>query len=349
MSGEERCSLAEILSDIMRNIYKSLLGIIISALFIYLAFRGIDLRLMISYSSRYHAGPIALCIIGQLATQILHWIRWGLILRRLGQVTWGRVFIMGAIGNAALFILPARSGELVRPTLASRENEIDFGQASATSAIERIADGLLVSAILFVSLTAMKKEMALRSIYYSGLAFLAIILGGSLILFISNRYQEASVSVIRRAIGWLSSQWADRLVRLFNSFIQGIRLSSDSNILLPYLGLSVALWGMDIISIYWLFGTLSHKLPFIAALIVIAALALGSLVPSGPARLGVFEFTIAYSLGIFSVGPEEAVLFATLFHIIAISLVLFLGILGLWLGRQWLKLSARNMRKSSLK
>ena len=333
MSGEEYCSLAEIIRDIMRNLYKSLLGIIISALFIYLAFRDINLRVLVNQLMKLPLKPIALCLAGQVASQILHWIRWGLVLRRLGRVNWGRILIMGAVGNAALFLLPARSGELVRPTLASRENEIDFGQASATSVIERVVDGLLVIAILFGSLLLMKFEITPRAVYNSGYTFLAIFLGGIVILLISIRHQDVIISMLQRSSRWISSHWVERLIDLFESFIQGIRISSTSSIMIPYLGMSLALWGMEFVSIYWLFGILSVKLPFMATFVVITILALGKLIPSGPVQLGVFEFSIAFSLGIFSVKSEEAILFATLFHVIVIISVLTFGILGLWLER----------------
>jgi|GEM_PF-4758323 len=333
----------------MRKTIKSLLGIIVSVVFIWLTFHDTDLQLMVSHLRRLPVKPIVLCLVGQLAFQILHWIRWGLVLRQLGRVSWIRIFIVGAVGNAALYIFPVRSGELVRPALASGENEIDFGQATATSVLERIVDGLLISAILFGSLIVMRDGMAPRVVYNSGMTFAVIFLGCSLFLIIGYRYKDAIVRVLQQTVGCLSSHWVNRLISLYKSFIQGIHQLSAGNVLIPYLGLSIILWGMDIISIYWLFGILSNNLPFIAAPVVIAILALGSLIPSGPAQLGVFEFSIVFSLGFFSIKSEEAVLFGTLFHIVVICLVSVLGILGLWLGRQWLKHSARNMRKSSLK
>ena len=75
---------------------------------------------------------------------------------------------------------------------------------------------------------------------------------------------------------------------------------------------------------------LSIELPFSAAAVVISVLALGSLIPSGPVQLGVFEFSIVLGLGIFSVQQEEAVLLGTLFHFIVISLLLVFVLIGLW-------------------
>jgi uncharacterized protein (TIRG00374 family) len=323
----------KILSTFFRLIAKYLLGVIVSGLFIWLAFRNIDLQLLVSHVRRIPVAPIALCVAGQFSLQVLHWTRWGLVLRQFGQVRWKRIFIMGAIGNAALYILPARIGELVRPTLATRENEIDFGAATATTVIERMVDGLVISAILFGSLLALRNEPTMRTLFKSGLAFFSVFVGGTLFLFLSYKYREAVMRTLQRIIGFFSPNWAKRVVDLFSNFIRGIHLASTSNVLLPYLGLSLALWLIDITSIYWLFGIIDIKLNFIAAVITISVLALGSLIPSGPARIGVFEFTIAFSLGVFSVPPEEAILIATVFHVIFIALVFVLGIVSLWLDR----------------
>ncbi len=316
----------------MRNILRSLFGIIVSVFFIWLALRGIDFRLVLSYLQRLSPEPIALCLAAQFCYQILHWSRWGLVIRQLGRVSWMHIFIIGAIGNAALYTIPARAGEIVRPTLAARENEINFGQATATSVIERIVDGLLVSAILFGSLASLKEEATLDSIYTSGVVFSAIFFSGILILFIGSKYQKTISRFLQRITNRISFQGAARLSDLFESFIQGIRLTSTGNVLLPYLVMSVAVWGIDILSLYWLFGILNLNLPFAAAPVVIAILALGSLIPSGPAQLGVFEFAITFALSLFLVEPEEAILFATLFHILMVSAALIPASIGLVLG-----------------
>lgn len=317
----------------MRNRYKSILSILISALFIYLAFRDTDLRDLTGRLANIPLGSLVLCFVGQLLSQILHWSRWGISLRRLGRVSWWRVFIIGAIGNAALMVLPARSGELVRPTLASREEEIDFGQASATSVLERIVDGLIVTAILFGSLQFIKVDSPPLALYNSGLIFLLLFLSIILILFASYKYQQSIIRMLQGLNRWISDQWVESLTSIFESFIFGTRIIAGSEVLIPYLIMSIVLWGMDFLSIYWLFGILSVELPFIASLFVIAILAIGKLIPSGPAQLGVFEFSIVLSLELLSVNSGEAVLFASIFHVIVIVSVLLFGILGLWLDR----------------
>jgi len=326
----------------VRSTIRYLIGIILSALLIWLAFRDIDLQKMISLFTGLSWKPIALCFIGQLLFQILHWIRWGFVLRQLGRVSWDRVFIMGAIGNAALYLFPARTGELVRPTLAAGEEEVNLGQTTATSAIERIVDGLLVSTILFGVLLTLGGNYAPQNIYRSGFVFLTIFIGGCFVVYFGSKHQDFVVNLLMGTMGRLLPYWTERVINLYIDFIQAIRVSATSNILFPYVGLSIALWLIDITSIYWLFGILNIDLTFIAASVVISILALGSLIPSGPAQIGVFEFSIVIGLGIFSIGQEEAVLVGTVFHIIVISLVLVLGLIGLWLNQTRIKSGARD-------
>jgi len=317
----------------MRNTFNTLVSILISALFTYLAFRDVDLRKLSNQLITLPIAPIALCFAGQIATQLIHWIRWGIVIRRFGRVSWWRVFIIGAIGNAALFVLPARSGELVRPTLASSEDEIDFGQASATSVLERIVDGLLVTVILFMSLQILNLKVIPRSLYNGGIILFIFFLLVIAILIVSNRYQESIIQMLQGLQRWISPRWVQPLTSLFQSFVSGIRILVTSKILIPYLLISIILWSIDLVSIYWLFGIFSFNLPFAASFIVIAILALGKLIPSGPAQLGVFEFSIVLSLELLSVKSGEAILYATMFHVIVILSVLIFGVLGLWLNR----------------
>jgi uncharacterized protein (TIRG00374 family) len=318
---------------IFNGIFRGFLGVLISGVFIWLAFRTIDIHSVVQRLQNVQAEPIILCLVGQFIFQILHWLRWGLLLRQMGDIRWGQIFIMGAIGNAALYILPMRSGEIVRPTLAARKDQINLGQASATSLVERLVDGFLVCGILFASLIAISGGAISSEVHKSGFLFLAFLLGGSVILLFGSIYEEKVEGILQRFVGRVSTRWAEMLIGFYEGLIQGIKLLSKRQILVRYIGLSIALWLIDIISIYWLFGILREELPFITAGIVISFLALGSLIPSGPIQLGVFEFSIVLGLSIFSVPSEDAVLLATLFHLILISLVSVVGILSFWLDR----------------
>ena len=112
---------------------------------------------------------------------------------------------MGAIGNAALYLLPVRAGELVRPTLAAGEKGINLGQTAATSVIERIVDGLIVSAILFGALLTLGDDFSPQTIYKSGIAFLTIFIGSYLFIFIGIKYQEFVVNLQIRTMGYSTS------------------------------------------------------------------------------------------------------------------------------------------------
>lgn len=130
---------------------------------------------------------------------------------------------MGTIGNAALDLFPVQAGELVRPTLAAGEKGINLGQTAATSVIERIVDGLIVSAILFGALLTLGDDFSPQTIYKSGIAFLTIFIGSYLFIFIGIKYQEFVVNLQIRTMGRLSPYWTERLINLYINFIQAIR------------------------------------------------------------------------------------------------------------------------------
>ena len=99
---------------------------------------------------------------------------------------------------------PYEPGNWYDPLKAAGEKLINLGQTAATSVIERIVDGLLVSAILFGALLTLGDDYSPQTIYKSGIAFLTIFIGSYLFIFIGIKHQEFVVSLLIRTLGRLS-------------------------------------------------------------------------------------------------------------------------------------------------
>src|SRR5262245_51279830 len=90
------------------------LGLMVSALFLYLTLRGIDfaeLRQELQ-SARYL--PLALALVVSSATCVVRAIRWRALFGQRTQTSLRFLFTSMMIGYLANNILPARAGELVR-------------------------------------------------------------------------------------------------------------------------------------------------------------------------------------------------------------------------------------------
>jgi len=309
----------------------ALIGLALSALFAWLAFRGLDTEVVLNQAGQIRLLPVLVCLATQVLCQLLRLLRWGLMLRRLGDISWRRVFAIGSVGTPAVSLLPARIGELVRPVLVAEESEIDFGRASATVVTERLVDGGLMSLVFLSLLSLFGKENTSAGLFVSGLAFSTLFLVAAIALWLGFRYRERVLQLIG-SLAHLSPGAARLTSRVFAGFAAALQPIVSRRVVLPYLGLSLLLWATEAISIYSLFGVTGQSLPFSASIVVLIAIVVGTLIPSGPAHLGIFEYSVVVGLSFFDPPIGAAAFFGALLHFLQIVVLLAFAWLGLWLG-----------------
>lgn len=307
------------------------IGLALSLLFTWLAFGSLDWTTIRVQMGSMRLAPILVCLLTQFLCQIWRFLRWGLMLRSLGEISWGRVFAIGCVGTPAVTLLPARVGELVRPVFVAEETDIDFGRASATVVAERLVDGALMSLVFFSGLALLHSQGASSSLFASGLAFAGIFTSAGVVLWLAFRHE----GIFLRLIGLLSGvspRFSHVASRLFQRFVAALAPIFSARVFVPYLAISLALWATEAISIYSLFGVIRQPLPFGASIIVLVAIVVGTLIPSGPAHLGVFEYTVIVALSFFDLPPGPSAYFSALLHFLQVAALLVLALLGLWLG-----------------
>jgi uncharacterized protein (TIRG00374 family) len=300
-------------------------------LFAWLAFRGLDVEIVRHQAGNIRLLPVLVCLATQVLCQLLRLLRWGLMLRRLGDISWRRVFAIGSVGTPAVSLLPARIGELVRPVLVAEESQIDFGRASATVVTERLVDGGLMSLVFLGLLSLQGKEHASAGLLVSGLAFSTLFLLAGIALWLGFRYREN----VLRLIGSLTrvTPGVARLAsRVFAGFAAALQPIVSRRVFVPYLGLSLLLWATEAISIYSLFGVTGQSFPLSASIVVLIAIVVGTLIPSGPAHFGIFEYSVVVGLSFFDPPIGAAAFFGALLHLLQIVVLLVFAWLGLWLG-----------------
>jgi uncharacterized protein (TIRG00374 family) len=300
-------------------------------LFTWLAFRGLDVDNLREQLGNLRMLPILLCLATQFLCQLWRFLRWGLMLRSLGDISWGRVFVIGAVGTSAVTLLPARIGELVRPVFVAEETDIDFGRASATVVAERLVDGLLMSLVLFSGLALLRNKGASQDLLTSGIVFAAIFVLAGIGLWLAFQHQDFVLRSLGRLTG-ISPVLSRTASRIFQGFFGALEPIFSQRVLLPYLLISVGLWITEAVSIYSLFGVMSQPPAFSASIIVLVAIVVGTVIPSGPAHLGVFEYAVVVSLEFYNLPTATSAYFGALLHFLQVVVLLVLALLGLWLG-----------------
>ena len=87
-----------------------------------------------------------------LSTYWARSVRWRYLLSPIGPTRFRTVFRATVIGFAALGLLPARAGDVLRPYLVSRQEGLSLSSTFATIVIERVLDLIAVLSLLAVYL-----------------------------------------------------------------------------------------------------------------------------------------------------------------------------------------------------
>ncbi len=128
-------------------------GILISAIFLYFALRGMQLskawQALRTADYWWLIPGVAVYFVGVL---VRSW-RWHYLLRPLKKIPTLTMFPIVAIGYMGNNIYPARAGELLRAAVLKQREGVPISASLATIIIERIFDGVVMLAFVFLNLS----------------------------------------------------------------------------------------------------------------------------------------------------------------------------------------------------
>lgn len=183
-------------------------------------------------------------------------LRWGVMIRPVKpRSSFANLLSATVIGFTAITLF-GRPGELVRPYLIARKEEVPVSSQLATLLLERLFD-LLMALLLFgfalarINASGMAVGPKLAGILAVGgklLGFVSLIL---LIVLLSFRHlAEPARRRVTDALRFLPEHHFDRAARLVGAFVQGVESTrSDAALLLVFL-YSALEWAF-ILACYW--------------------------------------------------------------------------------------------------
>lgn len=284
-----------------------------------------------------------------LGVHVARVVRWVWQVRPLGERDMRLVTSVCAVGYAAIVLFPFRVGELVRPYLLARRSEqVTFSAAMGTAVVERIIDGLFITALFFVTiLTApMASSPLLHAAgYTSATVFVSASVGLALFAWqraFATRLLGWTFGTVDRALAAMgrSVDLSGKVEGLMEDFLAGLRSLRSDGTLVPFLVLTVVYWGINAFGI-WLFArAFGLDVPLVAGVGLLSVLVVGIMVPGGPGLVGTFQIALTEGLKLYlpaaSIGPV-ALSFALLMNLIQLVIQVgfaypFLRVLGMGAG-----------------
>jgi uncharacterized protein (TIRG00374 family) len=315
----------------LTNALKIALGFAVSAVFLYFAFRGVELGEL--WGHVRHASYTWLLAVTAV-TIYSNWARaqrWGIFFRHLKRIPPYSLFSSTLIGLAANNVLPLRVGEAVRAYSISKKEEIAFATSFTTVILERIFDMVTVLLFLALALFLVPIPESADAQIGGALRFLsavtAAIIGFAVFLFFR---QEMMVRWVDRCLSLLPSRISEPLHHLFHAFLAGLEALTDKRQLLYLFAYSLWVWTWFIIA-FWcgaksLGLDVTHDVPLIrASLLAVVLVAIFIMIPAAPGFVGTFQAGCIVALSVFGVPKEEALGFSLLVHGIQFICISIIG------------------------
>lgn len=279
-------------------------------------------------------------VYGVMLTAV-HWLRvlrWRPLLEPYARVPVRALNRAGAIGFMAVFLLPLRLGEFARPLLLARDDldhePVPFGAGLGTIALERVLDGLLVAALLFVVLFEVHPATLARypEVRIGAWVSMAVFAGALGALLATLLARDFTVRWTRRIVGRLSMALAEKLLGLVTSFIDGLAILRSPLHVAQFVGLTIVYWGINGLGI-WLFARgFGIELPVVAAYAMMSCAVVGMMVPNGPANAGTFWYFLLLPAGLYGIAdhaPRTVAFALALWLVQTVQLIVF-GVWGSW-------------------
>lgn len=183
-----------------------------------------------------------------LGTYLARVIRWQLMIRPIApQASALRIFKATAIGFTSVVLL-GRPGELVRPWLIARGENVPFSSQMATWFLERVFDLLAVLTLFGIGLYAFDPSgrdvsAGIAWVLNAGGGLVAVMAGACLvILFFAGRSKEVVAERLSGALAFLPEPWLGRTQALVHSFTSGMACCRKPGDVVSLLGITTVEW-----------------------------------------------------------------------------------------------------------
>lgn len=314
---------------------RSLLGLAVSAVFLYIFFRSVDLDTIV----RSVGDAQLLWLVPATGVYFsglwLRAARWKRLMAPFAAVSTARLFRVITIGFAVNNVLPFRLGELVRTVLLRHSHGVPIAATLASILLERVLDvaalcSFLVVVSLFVPLEG----------WLAGLAGLSwIVVGGGvagfiLLLIAPRAVLRRELERVTAAAGRLSA----RLAQIVDSFLNGMRALETPAGMLAIGFLSVASWAAELGLYFFVMLAFGFDSGLLGLVVGMVAANLATVVPSSPGYVGTFDVPLQLVLGEFGVPMATASSYTLVTHAVLLVPVVAVGLV--LLGRENLSLGA---------
>lgn len=296
------------------------LGLAVSALFVVLILRRVDLADVLAQAAEASPWLLAASLLTKLGGIVCQSFRARLLLAPLERFPLRRTFRAQLLALAGNNLLPLRAGELLRIDFLARKGRLPRASCLAVALCERLLDFFWLMA-LFVGIVPLIALAGpdLSRLGTGRLAWLvAALLAGLATLALLGRNPGPAVRLARRIGARIGGRPAHWLEAKLADFLTGLGVLDAPRRMLGAIAWTLAYWGFSMGSIALWLRAFALDLPPSAPLVILGFMAFGTALPSSPSFVGTYHYFTLQALELYRVEPTVAASFAVVGHAVAV-------------------------------
>jgi uncharacterized protein (TIRG00374 family) len=257
-----------------------------------------------------------------ILSNVVRAVRWKIYLKPIKEAkSFLNLFSAVMVGYAINNITP-RGGEIVRPFVYARRENISKSAVLATIIVERVIDVIFLLILFFIAFLASKESimaafpwLTTDSLTYMSILVLAVVV--MLFLVISTNIVERIIKLVAKP---LLPKYYDKIAATWDNFKVGFASLKNGKSYIKNILYSALMWFLYAIPSYMMFFCFDfqdtlHLGIFDAGLLLVVS-GIGMSIAPTPGGIGVYHWLITTALMSLhpSISNEEALAFATVAH-----------------------------------
>jgi len=297
-------------------------GILISAVFLYFALRGMELDKALQALSTadylWLIPGVAVYFVGVL---VRSW-RWHYLLRPLKKIPTLTMFPIVAIGYMGNNIYPARAGELLRAAVLKEREGVPISASLATVIIERIFDGVVMLAFVFLNLSQLAGltgssgvigNLTIRDVALWGSVFF---FGALLLFLLAAMFPKVTERLVNFVIDrFVPLRLREKTRGVTLRFLTGLESLRSPQEALMIFFTTVVIWLLETGKYWFVMHAFQFQVSFFVLMLMNGIVNLATTLPSAPGYVGTFDAPGIALLSAYGVLPEIAASYTLVLHV----------------------------------
>ena len=296
------------------------LGLLISGVFLYLALRGLRLQdVWDALKGAQYIWLIPGVIVYFMGVGVRAW-RWQYLLKPVKLIPFKQSFEIVTIGYMGNNIFPARLGEVLRAVVLKRREEVPISASLATIIVERVFDGVVMLAFVFLNLRALGNIEgssgfvgSIQSLAVWGAVIFLGVLAAFLLAAMFPKQSE-------RLINWFANRliparFREKLLGIAFQFLEGLDALRSPREALMIFVTSVIIWLFETGKYWFVMHAFNFEVSFFALMLMNGIVNLATTIPSAPGYVGTFDAPGIAVLEAFGIQKATAAGYTLVLHV----------------------------------